>query len=51
MADLFVGIDVGTGGVRACAIDARAEIIGTAAAPLPSPRQSTRIDSWASIVE
>ena len=39
MADLFLGIDVGTGGVRACAIDARAEIQGTAAAPLPAPRQ------------
>src|SRR6516225_9655697 len=39
MADLFVGIDIGTGGVRACAINARAEIEGTAAAPLPSPRQ------------
>jgi len=39
MGDLFLGIDVGTGGVRACAIDARAEIQGTAAAPLPAPRQ------------
>jgi sugar (pentulose or hexulose) kinase len=39
MADLFLGIDIGTGGVRACAIDARAEIQGTAAAPLPAPRQ------------
>jgi sugar (pentulose or hexulose) kinase len=39
MADLFLGIDVGTGGVRACAIDARAEIQGTAAAPLPAPQQ------------
>ena len=39
MADLFLGIDIGTGGVRACAIDARAEIQGTAAASLPPPRQ------------
>ncbi|HTO64554.1 MAG TPA: FGGY-family carbohydrate kinase [Bradyrhizobium sp.] len=39
MADLFLGIDIGTGGVRACAIDARAKIQGTAAAPLPAPQQ------------
>jgi sugar (pentulose or hexulose) kinase len=39
MADLFLGIDIGTGGARACAIDARAEIQGTAAAPLPAPQQ------------
>jgi D-ribulokinase len=39
MTDLFLGIDVGTGGVRACAIDAGARIHGTAAAPLPAPRQ------------
>jgi len=39
MADLFLGIDIGTGGVRACAIDARAEIQGMAAAPLPAPQQ------------
>jgi len=39
MAELFLGIDVGTGGVRACAIDARDKIHGTAAAPLPAPRQ------------
>src|SRR5690348_4036726 len=39
MADLFLGIDIGTGGVRACAIDARAEIQGAAAAPLPAPQQ------------
>jgi sugar (pentulose or hexulose) kinase len=38
MAELFLGIDVGTGGVRACAIDARGAIEGTAAAPLPAPR-------------
>jgi D-ribulokinase len=39
MAELFLGIDVGTGGVRACAIDARGDILGTAAAPLPAPHQ------------
>jgi sugar (pentulose or hexulose) kinase len=39
MADLFLGIDIGTGGVRACAIDADAEIRGTAAAPLPAPQR------------
>ena len=39
MAGLFLGIDVGTGGVRACAIDAQYEIKGFASAPLPAPRQ------------
>ncbi|WP_316181779.1 FGGY-family carbohydrate kinase [Bradyrhizobium sp. SZCCHNRI1009] len=39
MTELFVGIDVGTSGVRACAIDARREIKGAAAVPLAAPRQ------------
>jgi len=39
MTDLFLGIDVGTGGVRACAIDARGAIAGFAAEALPPPRQ------------
>jgi D-ribulokinase len=38
MAGLFLGIDVGTGGVRACAIDAQAGIRGFASAALPAPR-------------
>ena len=37
--DLFLGIDLGTGGVRACAIDADAKIVGIATAALPSQRQ------------
>lgn len=37
MAGLFLGIDVGTGGVRACAIDAQADIQGLASAALPPP--------------
>ncbi|HVY98110.1 MAG TPA: FGGY-family carbohydrate kinase [Dongiaceae bacterium] len=37
--ELFLGIDVGTGGVRACAIDAAARIAGLGQAPLPPPRQ------------
>jgi sugar (pentulose or hexulose) kinase len=39
MAGLFLGIDVGTGGVRACAIDAQGGIQGLASAALPSPRR------------
>ena len=39
MAGLFLGIDVGTGGVRACAIDARGEIQGMESTALPLPRQ------------
>ncbi|MBR0751005.1 FGGY-family carbohydrate kinase [Bradyrhizobium jicamae] len=38
MAEMFLGIDVGTGGVRACAIDAQAGIRGQASAALPPPR-------------
>ncbi|MEN3349948.1 MAG: D-ribulokinase [Bradyrhizobium sp.] len=38
MGGLFLGIDVGTGGVRACAIDAQARIRGFASAALPAPR-------------
>jgi len=37
--DLFLGIDLGTGGVRACAIDANARIVGIATTTLPAPRQ------------
>lgn len=38
MGGLFLGIDVGTGGVRACAIDAQAGIRGFASTALPAPR-------------
>jgi sugar (pentulose or hexulose) kinase len=38
MGGLFLGIDVGTGGVRACAIDGQAGIRGFASAALPAPR-------------
>lgn len=38
MGGAFLGIDVGTGGVRACAIDAYACIHGFASAELPQPR-------------
>jgi hypothetical protein len=40
MAGWFLGIDVGTGGVRACAIDERGAIQGMASAALPAPRQA-----------
>ncbi|MFN5569462.1 MAG: FGGY-family carbohydrate kinase [Bradyrhizobium sp.] len=40
MTELFVGIDVGTSGVRACAVDARGDIQGAAAMALAAPRQS-----------
>jgi sugar (pentulose or hexulose) kinase len=36
---LYVGIDIGTSGVRACAIDGTRAIAGTGAVTLPSPRQ------------
>ena len=39
MTGLFLGIDIGTGGVRACAVDARGDIHGIASAALPPPRQ------------
>jgi sugar (pentulose or hexulose) kinase len=39
MAGLYLGIDIGTGGVRVCAVDARGNIQGTASAALPPPRQ------------
>lgn len=39
MAGLHLGIDVGTGGVRVCAVDAHGGIRGTASADLPPPRQ------------
>jgi sugar (pentulose or hexulose) kinase len=37
--ELFLGIDVGTGGVRACAIDSEARIAGFGQVALPAPRQ------------
>ena len=40
MAGVFLGIDIGTGGVRACAVDAHGGKLGMESAPLPSPRQS-----------
>jgi sugar (pentulose or hexulose) kinase len=55
--DLFLGIDLGTGGVRACAIDAQARIVGIATTALPSPRQDgDAIDQepalwWDAVVE
>src|SRR5689334_15526361 len=39
MAGLFLGIDVGTGGVRTCAVDARGAIEAMTSTSLPSPRQ------------
>ena len=39
MSGLFLGIDVGTGGVRACAVDTRGDIRGMESAALPPPRQ------------
>lgn len=39
MAGVFLGIDVGTAGVRACAVDARGALLGLEAATLPPPRQ------------
>jgi sugar (pentulose or hexulose) kinase len=55
--DLFLGIDVGTGGVRACAIDGAARIVGVASTALPKPRQDgDAIDQdpelwWNAVVE
>jgi len=55
--DLFLGIDLGTGGVRACAIDADANIVGIATTALPAPRQDgDAIDQepalwWDAVVE
>src|SRR5262245_30762452 len=39
MTGSFLGIDIGTRGVRACAVDAESNIQGIASAALPSPRQ------------
>ena len=39
MTPLFLGIDVGTSGVRACAIDGAERVVGAASVPLPAPRQ------------
>src|SRR4051812_48069070 len=55
--DLFLGIDLGTGGVRACAIDGEARIVGIATTALPAPRQEGEgIDQapdlwWNAVVE
>ncbi|MFO1055975.1 MAG: FGGY-family carbohydrate kinase [Dongiaceae bacterium] len=34
---VFVGLDIGTSGVRACAVDAEAAVVATSAAPMPAP--------------
>jgi len=39
MAGLVLGIDIGTGGVRVCAVDADGTIQGSASTALPPPRQ------------
>ncbi len=39
MAALFLGVDIGTGGVRACAVDGKSDVQGFASAALPPPRQ------------
>jgi sugar (pentulose or hexulose) kinase len=39
MTPLFLGIDIGTSGVRACAIDGQERIVGAASVALPAPRQ------------
>src|SRR5262249_19508464 len=39
MAGLFLGIDVGSGGVRACAVDTRGDLLGMESATLPPPRR------------
>lgn len=40
MNPLFIGIDIGTSGVRACAIDGAERVVGAASVPLPPPRQN-----------
>jgi hypothetical protein len=39
MTPLFLGIDIGTSGVRTCAIDGTERVIGAASIALPAPRQ------------
>lgn len=39
MTGVFLGIDVGTGGVRACAVGARGAKLAMGSVPLPAPRQ------------
>jgi D-ribulokinase len=39
MTPLFLGIDIGTSGVRACAVDGEARVVGAASVALPVPRQ------------
>jgi sugar (pentulose or hexulose) kinase len=36
-ASVFVGLDIGTSGVRACAIDAAGSVLATATAAMPAP--------------
>jgi sugar (pentulose or hexulose) kinase len=38
-APVFVGLDIGTSGVRACAIDEAAAVVATASSPMPSPHR------------
>ncbi len=39
MTGVFLGIDIGTSGVRTCALDAHGDILGMEAATLPPPLQ------------
>jgi D-ribulokinase len=39
MAGLFLGIDVGSGGVRACVVDTCGDLLGMESATLPPPRR------------
>ncbi len=40
---VFIGIDIGTSGIRSCAIDAEANLIALAAQPLPPPETAPYI--------
>lgn len=39
-SDYVIGVDLGTSGCRAIAIDARGEVVGEARVPLPAPQRS-----------
>ncbi|HEY3144785.1 MAG TPA: FGGY-family carbohydrate kinase [Dongiaceae bacterium] len=39
MTALFLGIDIGTSGVRACAVDDEVRVVGAASVALPAPHQ------------